>query len=155
FGSPPVTDATAVVAATAATVSAVSTDRRTVPSFEVIRSRTVATEIRIELRHGLDVADPLGVLLEFVEAGYAYDISTVSEPSTFGEPDLRLANRGGARISAAEIAAILVRRRAIERALRGIAVDASLTTASASVPWAPLQELFAAFAAIRGVGLAK
>jgi hypothetical protein len=71
----------------------------------------------------------------------------------FGEPDLRLANRGGARIAATEIATILERRRAIQRALHAIAADASL--ASRSVPWAPLGQLFDAFADIRGVGLSK
>jgi hypothetical protein len=71
---------------------------------------------------------------------------------SFGEPDLRRANRGGARISAAEIAAILERRRAVERALRTIPPDASLTK---SVPWQPLRQLFDAFADIRGVGFSK
>jgi hypothetical protein len=42
---------------------------------------------------------------------------------SFDESDLRLANRGGARISAAEIAAILDRRREIERALREVHPD--------------------------------
>ena len=41
----------------------------------------------------------------------------------FDESDLRHANRGGARISAAQIAAILDRRRRIERALRSIAPE--------------------------------
>lgn len=107
----------------------------------------------VELRHKLAVGDPLTVLLDFVQAGYAYDVSPTSRPSMFDEPDLRLANRGGARISAAEIAAILERRRAIERALRAIAFDASLM--DRSVPWPTLRQLFDAFAGIRGVGFAK
>jgi hypothetical protein len=74
---------------------------------------------------------------------------------SFGESDLRLANRGGARISAAEIAAILERRRAIERALRAIAPEASLAGVAKSVPWLPLRQLFDAFADIRGVGFSK
>jgi hypothetical protein len=78
-----------------------------------------------------------------------------SGPVSFRESDLRLANRGGARISAAEIAAILERRRAIERALRAIAPDASLTGAANRVPWQALGGLFGAFADVRGVGLAK
>lgn len=113
----------------------------------------MAPEIRIELRHGLVVDDPLAVVLEFVQAGYAYDVGTASKPSRFDEPDLRLANRGGARISAVEIAAILERRHAIERALRAIAHDASL--ASGPIPWLPMRQLFSAFAGIRGVGFAK
>lgn len=113
----------------------------------------MAAEIRILLRQGLEVHDPLTVVLEFVDAGYAYDVSAAPAPSTFGEADLRLANRGGARISATEIAAVLERRRAIEHALRALPPDASLV--GRSVPWGPLHELFDAFADIRGVGLAK
>jgi Family of unknown function (DUF6308) len=68
---------------------------------------------------------------------------------------LRLANRGGARISAAEIAAILDRRSEIERALREIPRDASLTDPETSIPWNPLTRLFDAFADIRGIGFSK
>ena len=75
--------------------------------------------------------------------------------ASFAEPDLRLANRGGARISAAEIAAILERREAIEQALLGVAPQVSLADAARSVPWEPLRLLFDAFADIRGVGLSK
>ena len=74
---------------------------------------------------------------------------------SFGESDLRRANRGGARISAAEIAAILERHRASERALRSIAPDASLAGPAHAVPWLPLRQLFDAFANIRGVGCSK
>jgi Family of unknown function (DUF6308) len=86
---------------------------------------------------------------------WAFDVSDRSRATSFGEPDLRLANRGGARISRAEIAAILGRRRAIERALRAIAPHASLAGAAGSVPWLPLEQLFDAFADIRGVGFSK
>jgi Family of unknown function (DUF6308) len=114
----------------------------------------VVTSIRpVVLRSDVVVDDPLAVVLGFADAAYAYDISTASGSATFDEPDLRLANRGGARISAAEIAAILDRRRRIERALRLIAPDASL--AARSVPWLPLAQLFAAFTDIHGVGFAK
>jgi hypothetical protein len=109
----------------------------------------------IVLRAGIQVDDPLTVALGFVNAGYAYDVSTASTPSTFGEPDLRLANRGGARIAAAEIGAVLERRRRIERALRAIAHDASLAGTPDAVPWLPMGRLFDAFAGIRGVGFAK
>src|SRR6266550_7845887 len=106
----------------------------------------------VVLRHGVAVEDPLTVLLDFLGAGWV-DVGNPRRPASFGEPDLRLANRGGARISAAEIAAILERRRAIERALRAIAPDASL--AARSVPWPALRRLFDAFANIRGVGFSK
>ena len=109
----------------------------------------------IFLRNGIEIEDPLRVVLGFLEAHWAVDVSDPSGPASFGEPDLRLANRGGARISAAEIAAILERRRAIERALRTIAPHASLAGAAHSVPWVPLKQLFDAFADIRGVGFSK
>jgi hypothetical protein len=108
----------------------------------------------VVLRHGVVVEDPVPVLLGFLEAGWV-DAGDPLRPASFGEPDLRRANRGGARISAAEIAAILERRRAIERALRAIAPEASLAGAAGSVPWLPLRQLFDAFAGIRGVGFSK
>ena len=108
----------------------------------------------VVLRNGVVIEDPLGVVLGFLTA-YRLDTGGPSRPESFGEPDLRLANRDGARISAAEITAILGRRRAIERALRAIAPDASLAGAADSVPWLPLGQLFGAFAGIRGVGMSK
>jgi hypothetical protein len=109
----------------------------------------------VVLRNGVEIDDPHGAVLGFVEAQWAFDVSEVSGAMSFGEADLRLANRGGARISAAEIAAILGRRREIERALRAIVRDVSLAGAASSVPWAPLEQLFDAFADIRGVGFSK
>ena len=106
----------------------------------------------VELRDGIEIRDPLQVVLSYLEA-WRFDVGDVS--ASFQESDLRLANRGGARISAVEITTVLERRRAIERALRAIALDASLAEAVSSVPWMPLQELFDAFADIRGVGLSK
>jgi len=108
----------------------------------------------VVLRNGVVIEDPLGVILGLLQA-HRLDAGGPSPPASFGEPDLRLANRDGARISAAEITAILGRRRAIERALRAIAPDASLAGAAVSVPWLPLGQLFGAFAGIRGVGMSK
>ena len=107
------------------------------------------------LRDGASIEDPLRVVLGFLKMPGRFDVSDPSRPESFGEPDLRLANRGGARISAAQIAAILQRRRAIERALQAIPSAASLSGAVNSVPWLPLSQLFDAFADIRGVGLSK
>jgi uncharacterized protein DUF6308 len=107
------------------------------------------------LRNGAVVEDPLGVALDFVEA---YGASAGGEPAraaAFDESDLRRANRGGARISAAQIAAILQRRGAIERALRAIDPGVSLAGPATDVPWPGLGELFDAFGGIRGVGLSK
>jgi Family of unknown function (DUF6308) len=78
-----------------------------------------------------------------------------AQPASFGEPDLRLANRGGARISAAQIATILERRDQIERVLSAIAPGASLSGEENPVPWLPLRQLFDAFAGVPGVGFAK
>jgi hypothetical protein len=109
----------------------------------------------VVLRDGAGIEDPLAVVLGFVKAPGRFDVSDPARPASFGEPDLRLANRGGARISAAQIAAILQRRGPIERALRDIPAGASLSGAVNSVPWLPLRQLFDAFAGIRGVGVSK
>src|SRR5215470_847868 len=109
----------------------------------------------VVLRNGVAIEDPLGVVLGFLKAPGRFDASDPSRPASFGEPDLRLANRAGARISAAQIAAILERHRAIEHALQAIAADASLAGTADSVPWLPLRQLFDAFAGLRGVGFSK
>jgi hypothetical protein len=108
---------------------------------------------RVVLRGALEIADPAAVALGFFEAYGADDPGAASEPDTFDERDLRRANRGGARISAAEQAEVLARRRRIESALRELPPGASL--AGRAVPWAPLTELFGSFGEIRGVGFAK
>ena len=99
--------------------------------------------------------NPLELAFEFLEAYSSYEAEEASGPGSFDESDLRLANRGGARISAAEIAAILERREEIERALRKIQPDSSLATATSSIAWVPLTRLFDAFAGIRGIGFSK
>jgi Family of unknown function (DUF6308) len=109
----------------------------------------------VVLRGGVEVENPLELALGFLEAYSSYDSYDSSGPESFDEGDLRLANRGGARISAAEIAAILERRGDIERALRTIHPEASLADATGAIPWVPLTQLFDAFADIRGVGFSK
>jgi hypothetical protein len=116
----------------------------------------VTSSVRpVILRNGVGIEDPLRVVLGFLKASGRFDVSDPSRSASFGEPDLRLANRGGARISTAQIAAVLERRRPIERALQDILPGASLSAELNSVPWLPLGQLFGAFAGIRGVGLAK
>jgi len=105
----------------------------------------------VVLRDGTVVDDPLEQALAFVEAYGAPEDDP--EPGSFGEADLRRANRGGARISAAEIGAILERRGEIELALGAIAPGAALT--ASSVPWGELERLFEAFVSLKGVGLSK
>jgi uncharacterized protein DUF6308 len=116
-------------------------------------SRAAGQVARIVLRNGVEIEDALAVVLRFLDTYGQLDVSDPSGATSFREPDLRLANRGGARISATQIAAILERRRAIERALRAIPPDASLV--GAQVPWSTLRELFDAFADIPGVGFSK
>ena len=99
--------------------------------------------------------NPLELALEWVETYSSYEAEEGSGPVSFDESDLRLANRGGARISAAEIAAILESREEIERGLREIRPDSSLAAATSSIAWVPLTRLFDAFADIRGIGFSK
>jgi hypothetical protein len=112
----------------------------------------------VVLRGGVAIGEPLAVVLRTLEryarAFARYD-AVVSSPLSFGEADLRLANGAGARISAAEIEAILDRRPAIERALRAIRPEASLAGAAGAVPWRPLGQLFDAFAGVPGFGCSK
>jgi len=109
----------------------------------------------IILRGGIEVENPLDVALQFLQAYSGYEAGDSSRPDSFDERDLRLANRGGARISAAEIAAILERRREIDGSLRRIGPGESLTDTASSIPWIVLTQLFDAFANIRGVGFSK
>jgi hypothetical protein len=106
----------------------------------------------VRLRNDVRIEDPLHVVVGYVGA-WRFEVGDAS--ASFAERDLRLANRRGARISAAEIAAILERGEAIERALLAVAPEASLAGAARSVPWQPLRLLCDAFADIRGVGLSK
>jgi hypothetical protein len=106
------------------------------------------------LRSG-EVEDPLALAFDFVEKYVRAGEREASEPMSFDERDLRTANRGGARISAVEIAAILARRGEIERCLRRIAPEMSLLSPAGSIPWGPLSRLFDSFADIRGIGFSK
>jgi Family of unknown function (DUF6308) len=109
----------------------------------------------ITLRGGVELDNALELALEFLEAYSGLETGDSSGPASFDESDLRLANRGGARISAAQIAAILERRGEVEQALGQLDPDASLMDATSSIPWAPLTRLFDAFADIHGVGFSK
>jgi Family of unknown function (DUF6308) len=110
--------------------------------------------VPVKLRNGVEIEQPLELALEFLDA-YPAAETYDARPESFDEQDLRRANRGGARIAAAEIAAIVERRSEIERALRGIRPDASLAQAATSIPWTTLTRLFEAFGGIRGVGFSK
>jgi hypothetical protein len=111
--------------------------------------------MRTIVLRGVEVENSLEVVLEFLGSYSSYEFGDASGPNSFDERDLRRANRGGARISAAEIAVILERRKAIERSLRAIPPAVSLAAATSSIPWRPLTRLFDGFADIRGVGFSK
>jgi Family of unknown function (DUF6308) len=110
---------------------------------------------RIVLRHGIEVENALEPTLEFLDAYPGAVADAASPTESFGEEDLRRANRGGARISAAEIAAVRERKYEIEPWLQEIPPDSSLAGAARSIPWRALTGLFEAFSAIRGIGLSK
>ena len=110
--------------------------------------------MRVDLQNGVVIEDPIAVVRGFIEEGWV-DLADPPRPASFDEADLRRANRGGARIAATEIAAILERRHRIQRALRAIDPMTSLSGPASSVPWSALRELFDAFADIRGVGFSK
>lgn len=107
------------------------------------------------LRDGVEIGEPLPVVLGLIESFPPFAVDEDPQPLSIGSADIRLANRGGARISAAESAAVLARRTAIDRALRAIAPGASLAGPASAVPWPALTDLFDAFAEIKGVGLSK
>jgi hypothetical protein len=131
------------------------TERAVVRAASFDFSAPYDDRVSVVLRHGVHITDPLTVVLGMVKAPGRFDVSDPSRPESFGEPDLRLANSGGARISAAQIAEILERRLAIEHALLDIPPWAVLSGDADAVPWLPLRDLFDAFAGIRGVGLSK
>lgn len=109
----------------------------------------------VVLRKGVRAQDPLDVAIDFLDSYGGLEIAEDPAWMSFAEPDLRRANRMGARISAVQIAAILQRRDAIELALLAIAPDASLAGAPRRLPWRALGQLFESFADIPGVGFSK
>jgi len=103
----------------------------------------------------MEVENALEPTLEFLDAYPGTVADGASPTESFGEEDMRRANRGGARISAGEIAAVLERKSEIERWLREISAHASLAGAERSIPWNALAGLFEGFSGIRGIGLSK
>jgi hypothetical protein len=125
--------------------------RPRVTAVQSYDDQVTASPVRpVVLRHGAGIEDPLTAVLGVLKAPGPFDAVDPSRPASFGEPDCKLANRAGARISAAQIAAILQRQHAIERALQANPPAASLTAAVNSVPWPPLRQLFDGFADIGG-----
>jgi uncharacterized protein DUF6308 len=111
--------------------------------------------VTVVLRSGVRIDNPLEVALGFLDAYGSREVADASSSSSFDESDLRRANRGGARISAAEIAAILERRPEIEQSLDALDSSASLAASSDVVPWGALTRLFESFGGLPGVGYSK
>jgi hypothetical protein len=112
----------------------------------------------IVLRNGVVVENPLRAALGFfrTDAAYrVYDGLPVVADATISETDIRAANRGGARISAAEVAALLERRALFEAALARIPPAANLCDPADEIPWAALADLYGAADGVRGIGLGK
>jgi hypothetical protein len=110
------------------------------------------------LRNGVAIEDPLSTALGFfrTDAAYrAYDGLPVVADAAISEDDIRAANRGGARISAAEVAALLERRSTFEAALARIPPAASLCDCDDEIPWRALADLYGTTDGVRGVGLGK
>jgi hypothetical protein len=112
----------------------------------------------IVLRNGVVVENPLRAALGFfrTDAAYrVYDGIPVAPDATISEGDIRAANRGGARISAAEVAALLERRSTFEAALARIPPAASLCDYDDEIPWRALADMYGTADGVRGVGLGK
>lgn len=114
------------------------------------------TELRF--RNGVVLREPLTLALLFLERGNAYrvyDSHPIRPDETWRREDAQVANRGGARMSAREIDALMGRSDVIEAALGQIPGDQSLAAPGQDIPWDALHDLYAAFGGIPGVGLAK
>jgi hypothetical protein len=109
-------------------------------------------------RNGIRLEDPTELAVLFLENDYSYrsyDSVAVPADDTLREEDLRMANRIGARMSAAEVAGILERAREMEAALRRIPADVSLADSEERIPWDALHQLYTAPSDVTGIGLAK
>jgi hypothetical protein len=109
-------------------------------------------------RNGIQLDDPTQLALLFLENDYSYrsyDSVRIPADDVLREDDLRIANRIGARMSAAEVAGILEHAAEMEAALRRIAPEASLADAEDAIPWDALHELYSAPSDVSGIGLAK
>ena len=112
----------------------------------------------LHFRNGVQLDDPTELAVLFLENDYSYrsyDSVPVPADDVLREEDLRMANRIGARMSAAEGAGILEHAPEMEAALRRIPTDVSLADPEDRIPWDALHELYAAPSDVPGIGLAK
>ena len=114
--------------------------------------------MRLKFRNEVELLDPLALALAFVQSDYSYrsyDSVEIKPDDVLLREDIRIANRIGARMSAAEIDSIWARREAIEAALRQIPPDLALSARDDQIPWSAIQDLYRALSGVKGVGLAK
>ena len=109
-------------------------------------------------RNGVEIDDPVRYALAFLENDYSYrsyDLLPVARDVTLALEDIRVGNRIGARMSAAESEALYTRKTQFEAALAQIPPDASLCDPDDAIPWDALRDLYAAANGVPGIGLAK
>jgi Family of unknown function (DUF6308) len=103
------------------------------------------------------IEDPLADALGFIEYDGTYQgyDSVPVDPWELSELDLRIANRMIARMGPAEREAVLGRRQQVGRALRDVALNATLASPNDAVPWRALARLLAALDGLPGIRLAR
>lgn len=114
--------------------------------------------MRLEFRNGVVIDDPLGDALLFLENDYSYqsyDVLPIAQDATLTLDDIKVANRIGGRMSAAESAALFERRELFEDALARIPPNVTLCDATHTIPWEALADLYGAADGVSGIGLAK
>ncbi len=114
--------------------------------------------IELRFRNGVILHDPLELALLSLrhDSSYrAYDAQPTRADAEWRREDAQIANRIGARMSSREIDALMGRGSLIEDALRRIPGDLSLAAPSEEIPWDAIEDLYAAFGGIPGIGLAK
>ena len=85
----------------------------------------------------------------------SYDSRIVERNASVSLDDIRLANRIGARMSAAESDALYARRDEFNGALVRIPPDSSLCDPDDVIPWDALHDVYGAADGVSGIGLAK
>lgn len=114
--------------------------------------------MRLTFRNGVEIDDPVRSALAFLENDYSYrsyDSRIVERNASVSLDDIRVANRIGARMSAAESEALYDRRDKFNGAFERIPADASLCDPDEAIPWDALHDLYGASDGVFGIGLAK
>jgi hypothetical protein len=99
--------------------------------------------MRLTFRNGVEIEDPVRSALAFLENDYSYrsyDSRIVEHNASVSLDDIKVANRIGARMSAAESEALYGRRHTFNSALVRIPADSSLCDPDDAIPWDALHE---------------